>query len=386
MNFLPAVIIGGPPHAGKSVLFYALTKELSRRNVSHHAIRACPDGEGNWSQEASAETVREIRIKGEFTSEFTVRICRDIEHRLLPMLVDVGGKPQGEQEDIFRRCTHSILLLKPEDAQNCAFWQALVERCGLIPLAQLFSQQQGTSFVKAKLPVIEGTLVGLERHHPVQGELLELLVERIAALFSSYQPDELERGYCDNAPSEMLHLPQILHYLEPDAQEWAPAMLPRLLVSLSPQTSLSVYGRGPHWLYAALAAFTAPAPFYQFDPRLGESNGWIKPPALQFGTVHEPDIVPSLHLHDNVQVLHVKLTVKHIDYLQADGLMFPRPVPYVGLIIDGQMPSWLVTALVRLYLTQDIPWIACHYPQLQAAVVVSAHDGTYQPGTLIPMP
>ncbi len=385
MNLLPAIIMGGPPHAGKSVLFSALTKELARRGIAHHAIRACPDGEGNWSQDADAETVRTIRIKGDFTDEFTERIGHDIERRLLPMLIDVGGKPQGTQLNLFHLCTHAILLLKREDEQNCAFWYTLVEASGLIPLAQLFSELQGTSLMTADVPVIEGTITGLERHSVVQGPLFDLLVERIATLFSAYKPDELEQGYRDNAPTEMLHLPHALQRLAPGAHEWEPAQLPHLLALLSPHTSLSVYGRGPHWLYAALAAFTAPQPFYQFDPRLGESGGWITPPTLKFGSTSSPDVLPSLQQHDNAQVLHVKIEKKHLDYLQADGLTFPIPIAHVGLILDGQMPSWLVTALVRLYLTQDIPWLACHYPQLNGAVIILARDAAYRPGSVLPV-
>ena len=385
MNLLPAIIMGGPPHAGKSVLFSALTKELARRGIAHHAIRACPDGEGNWSQDADVETVRIIRIKGDFTDDFTERIGRDIERRLLPMLIDVGGKPQGTQLNLFHLCTHALLLLKREDEQNCAFWQALVETNGLIPLAQLFSELYGVSLVTANVPVIQGTIAGLERGSAVQGPLFDLLVERIATLFSAYKPDELEQGYRNNAPTEMLHLPHALQRLTPGAHEWKPAQLPDLLALLSPHTSLSVYGRGPHWLYAALAAFSAPQPFYQFDPRLGESEGWITPPMLKFGSTFSSDVLPSLQQHDNAQVLHVKIEKKHLDYLQADGLTFPLPTTQAGLILDGQMPSWLVTALVRLYLTQEIPWLACHYPQLNGAVVVMSKDAAYQLGSVLPL-
>ncbi|GCF10230.1 hypothetical protein KDI_37940 [Dictyobacter arantiisoli] len=38
MNPLPAILIGGPPHAGKSVLFYSLTHALRERNIPHHVI------------------------------------------------------------------------------------------------------------------------------------------------------------------------------------------------------------------------------------------------------------------------------------------------------------------------------------------------------------
>src|ERR1700730_1119067 len=55
-NDLPAVLIGGPPNAGKSVLTYNLTRELRRRRrdgyhdrgIPHYVFRANPDIEGDW--------------------------------------------------------------------------------------------------------------------------------------------------------------------------------------------------------------------------------------------------------------------------------------------------------------------------------------------------
>src|SRR5437762_2001445 len=97
VNFLPAIIIGGPPHAGKSVLFYNLTQALRARGIAHHAIRACPDGEGNFSQEAERELADKLRNdnkwRGPWSDEYVEHLCRDLSHRLLPMLVDMGGRP-----------------------------------------------------------------------------------------------------------------------------------------------------------------------------------------------------------------------------------------------------------------------------------------------------
>src|SRR5512136_651193 len=67
MDLLPAVLVGGPPHSGKSVLAYALSRALRERGVAHYLLRACPDGEGDWSQEAEQSLVRQIRIKGSYT-------------------------------------------------------------------------------------------------------------------------------------------------------------------------------------------------------------------------------------------------------------------------------------------------------------------------------
>src|SRR5579859_8086129 len=111
---LPAVLIGGPPHAGKSILFYSLTHALRERGIRHHAIRACPDGEGNWTQESDEKTVSQIRIKGDWSDDFVKRVCSDLEHRCLPLLVDMGGHPKESQTCILRQCTHSLLLLRAD--------------------------------------------------------------------------------------------------------------------------------------------------------------------------------------------------------------------------------------------------------------------------------
>lgn len=400
MNTLPAIVFCGPPHAGKSVLLRRITQALHKMNVPHHAIRACPDGEGNWSQDADETTVQQIRIKGDWTDEFTERVCQDIKKRQLPMLIDVGGKPQGLQLDIFQYCTHALLLLHRHDTQSITFWQTLVERNGLLSLAHLYSELDGVSTVTATVPTIEGTITGLQRHVMSANPVIDLLVEHIAALFRSYSLDELERTHLLRAPIEPVHLQAYLQLIAPGAKEWEPMMLPRLLTTLPQHTSLSAYGRAPHWLYGALAAFVAPLPFYQFDPRLGnnttdesgkttESGGWITPPSLIIGPAIlddiEPIILPTMTDSDPATILTVKLKKKHLDYLQAEGLAFPALPVSSGVILDGQMPSWLLTALVRLYQTQGHPWLACHYPQLRGAIVVATHTEAHNVGDVLPM-
>src|SRR2546429_1808479 len=95
--FFPALLIGGPPHAGKSVLFHRLTQALRERNIRHHALRACPDGEGNWSQESDQQLVEQIRASGKWSAPFIAHLSEDLEHRCLPLLVDVGGKPKSSE-------------------------------------------------------------------------------------------------------------------------------------------------------------------------------------------------------------------------------------------------------------------------------------------------
>jgi CRISPR-associated protein Csx3 len=378
VNLLPAIMLGGPPHAGKSVLFYSLTQALRERGVRHHAIRACPDGEGNWSQESQQETVSRIRRRGEWSESFVQRIAQDLEHRCLPFLVDMGGCPQKTQLSLFRRCTHSILLIKDDEPVLTPFWDNLVTEYTLDPLARLNSRLDGQNVLKASTPVIEGDITGLVRKKEgrASGVVFDTLLERVAALFNSYSSRELERVFFEQAPSELLNLYGIV-----GTSRWQPEMLPSLLAAIPPHISHSVYGAAPNWVYAALAAHTDPQPFYQFDPRL--PFGWIQPLSLQLDAAPCSQLQGTVSPGPDATILSVHIPSKHLDYFQPDPLAVP-PVPLDrGLILNGSMPYWLLTALTRLYQRAGVPWIASYQVPLEGAVIVFARVPTYAPGNLI---
>src|SRR2546423_15686315 len=113
VNLLPAILIGGPPHAGKSVLTYSISQALRKRNVDHYVIRACPDGEGDWSQEIDQRAVSRLRFKGDWTPDFVKRICRDLERRHFPLIVDIGGWPGQSDMVLFLLFIASLFLLHP---------------------------------------------------------------------------------------------------------------------------------------------------------------------------------------------------------------------------------------------------------------------------------
>ncbi len=385
VSLMPAVLIGGPPHAGKSVLTYSLTQALRAQHIDHYVLRACPDGEGDWSQEIHQDTVRLIRIKGQWTDTFVRLICRDLERRHLPLLVDVGGLPKEDQSGILHRCTHSLLLLHANDPESAAFWRHLVEISGLLPLALLYSELGGPSHISSEAPVIEGTITGLERGKLARGPLFDLLVARLASLFA-YTPKELEKTHLDTAPTELVtNLNTFIQEWAPETKRWKPEMIPILLAELPSNTPLAVYGRGPNWIYGALLMQTGMQPFYQFDSRLG----WVTPPTLRVSAT-EAQNSPELHVRlddrRDATILKIDIVTKYLDYTEAGYLSFP-PVPTErGLILSGVIPHWLLTALVRLYSGTGVAWIACHQPQLDGAVVVASRTPNHVPGDLLPLP
>ena len=387
VNRLPAVLIGGPPHAGKSVLFYSLTHALREQGIRHHAFRACPDGEGNWTQESDETTVSQIRmsIKGEWPATFVERICLDLEHRCFPLLVDMGGHPKESQLCILRQCTHSLLLLRADREDYTRLWLRLIEESGVESLAQIESQLEGISSMTSQTPILKGTLTNLIRNDTsaATGPLFEALVERITALFNSADTQELENAFLEHSPTKfVINLYASLNAIAPATIRWEPEMLPTLLATVPTDVPLSVYGAGPNWVYAALSAHTYQQPLYQFDPRL--PFGWVQPLHLQLSTGQSPEILVKKHENQDVTVLSLRIPSKHLNYFQPDPLPFPPVRTDSGLIIDGITPFWLLTALVRLYVEAGVAFIAVYYPQSQRAIMVYSREEKYNPGDTIP--
>lgn len=369
MNLLPAVLIGGPPHAGKSVLAYSLTRALRAREVPHYVLRAYPDGEGDWANESDQELVRAIRVKGYGSPEWIARITRDLDRRHLPLLVDVGGKPTQWQETLFDHCTHAIVLSR--DQASRAEWLARVERHGLILLADVHSDLLGQNELYPSETILRGTLAGLERGQVARGALFDALVERLAILFA-YSSDELRALHLAHAPTELVlelnRLGKTLNAL--DAQgDWLPAALPRVLDYLPAAKSLALYDRAPNWLYAALALWARPAPLYQFDVRLG----WVTPPPLELGTPPDDSPVPArLTFHADYTHIEFQLRESYLDYTEAEGLVVPNVPPPTPIVVSGKLPLWLWTALALAY--AHAPWLGIYQPQLNGAVIVHARE------------
>jgi CRISPR-associated protein Csx3 len=369
---LPAVAIGGPPHSGKSVLAYSLTQALRARGVPHYVIRAYPpDGEGDWFQAGDQTFVRHVRVKGAQSEAWLPLLIRDIAHRHLPLIVDLGGLPTPEQEALLDACTHAILLTR--DPASHREWQRRMTRHGLVLLADLRSELAGDPVLKATEPVLLGILTDLERGTTASGPVFDALVACLARLFTP-AVQGLRRRHLTRAPVE---LERLAAHFDLNPRDWPPGALPQVLDYLPAGRPLGLYGRGPNWLYAAVALQAHPAPFYLFDVRLG----WVETPAVQHGPPAASDLwTLKIRTLPTGVLWEIRLLDAYLDYREAAD--FRLPAPPTDLILSGRLPHWLWTALVRA--SVDAPWMAVFQPQLRGAVVVHGM-GNYAPGTVMPV-
>jgi CRISPR-associated protein Csx3 len=375
----PAIFIGGPPHSGKSTLTYRLRQALLARGVAHYVLRASPDGEGNWSSEAPRSLIAALRerAKGSWSESLGALISRDIASRHLPLLVDAGGKISDENAMIAAQCTHAILIAA--DPADLVPWRDLVATHGLALIADLHSSLDTAQSLVEALPTVRGVIGGLAPGQSSDGAVFDALCGQVAQLFA-YAPDELFRAHLALTDLDLvLHVEQAIYPLAAHApNSWRPDELPRLLGSLPPATSLGVYGIGPGWLYAALAAFSYPARFVLFDPRLG----WIEPPAVTPSRAADKTRLRWDLEQGPANEIRLRLDIvgSYLRYDDAAGLPIPQLSPDRGVIIDGRLPHWLTAALVRAY--RAAPWIALYYPPLHQSIVISSHDPALPIGSL----
>jgi CRISPR-associated protein Csx3 len=303
----------------------------------------------------------------------------------------MGGSPQPKDLGILRSCTHSILLLKESEPQKTQIWRDFVLSNGLQPLAEITSLDpngSGVSQIHSRGVPLIGDLTGLDRRKKyVSGDMITLLVERIKDLFTSYPREELERLHFDKAPeASEVRLEQSLASIAPDAREWSPDLLVELLELWQHHSRLALYGRAPLWVYCALALHAQDEPFYQFDPRLG----WVEPPVLQAGNQTEASD-KIFYLDPQINEASFTLTIvlrpqhQYLDYDELEHLIVPEPPAERGVILNGKLPLWAYTALVRFYARRAVPWIAVYAAHYHQAIVVYSSDSRYPLGKFLPL-
>ena len=249
-------------------------------------------------------------------------------------------------------------------------------------VADIYSDLHGESQLLEEHPVLRGVLSGLIWGKPAGSPVFDVLMNRLIDLFA-YDTEELRQAHLASAPVEIaVDLDRLALTLQTPRHEakthWEPRHLPQVLDYLPEAVPLGLYGRGPIWLYAAVAMLAAPAPFFQFDARLG----WVPAVLLRIDSIASQSLL-QFELHNSSDFIHVEgiLPFAYVDYGQIEMLTAP-PIPAAtGVVLSGKLSNWLFTSLARTY--RAAPWIAVYQPQVGGAVVVCSADNTHAVGDCI---
>lgn len=358
-NLLPAILLAATPHNGKSVLAYLLSQRLRDRRIPHILLRTAPDGEGNWFYEG--QDVVRLRHKGIFTSDLVAQMRRAIQNRRLPMLVDIGGRPQADQFGIFDDCTHVIHLFR--DEADRAISGAWLDRTNLIPVALLHSRLHESDVVADANGVLRGAIGGLDRFQPRPGVVFEHLLARVEGIFT-YSQEELRDRHLAEAPDGVTfliadELARGVGARQPSGKIWFErSHLPPIIAALANDEPVALYGSMPIWLAAALAAHTAPAPCFWFDAR---HYGWVQlPPVALAADAANEEFTLTPNQEDGAIRLVFKLAPS-VTILSWQPIRAPLLPAASGIMFDGPMPGWFIAALARAYLQHS--WLAAFEPR-----------------------
>ncbi|MFN8443264.1 MAG: CRISPR-associated protein Csx3 [Caldilineaceae bacterium] len=371
-NPFPAVLIGGPPHSGKSVLTYGLTQSLRDMQIDHYVLRACPDGEGDFSHEAHPATINLIRQKGQFSPLYVERVCQGLQNRHLPLLVDVGGKPTPEQEVIFTHCTHAILIAA--DIEKLAIWRQMIQRinatagCAIEIIAELHSQLDQPDQLGSTDELFAAIIGGLERGHRIQGSVCSALVSRLAHLFHPSLEFQRKTHLAAAPCAHVVEVDRLERNLgwDQDTYRWQVDQLPQFLEQVPAHGEIALYGRGPAWLYCAVAIQAQPGPFHLFDARLS----WVKPVSIALSVA--PTVGPGSWqtvVTEEYTTVHWQLGEHYLAYEEMFTTTAPIVDPQKGVVLSCRGPFWLQSGLAIAYAKQQ-PWVAVYYPNEGTAIIV----------------
>jgi len=157
-----AILIGGPPNSGKSVLShaldYTLNQQLPDKNI--HLHRAQWDGEGSWYAQMKNRSLADglnKRSRAKETERFFfyhADAVSKIRQGMELVLVDFGGKPKLDDLVLLHRCTHYIIISK--EPKLIPQWHDFCRRQGrLQPLAVIHSVLEKRLEIRQTEPFLE---------------------------------------------------------------------------------------------------------------------------------------------------------------------------------------------------------------------------------------
>ena len=359
MNLLPAVLVGGPPNSGKSVLAYHLAQALYAQRVPCYLYRAAPDGEGNWFAQSNPALARMLRLeaRGPWTERWVQLSCQHLADRRMPLIVDIGGRPRPDQLAMFDQCTHAVVISRDEEARHT--WLALARQHNLRLIADLHSDLHGEPHIETTPPEagrpLRATITGLDRTAPVLDAVFAAVVARVAKVVN-LPGDTLRRVHMAAAPFDLDELPlvdfdvisQALHPTDPH-HHFVPEDIPGVLAQIPTGVPIAVYGRVNVAMLAAVAQARDIA--WQFDVRLG----WVQPPVIRLATdtnaeQHNAAIqLTRVALATGRYRLDVERLRPPLELHDTVGLVVPAVERGSRVLLNKPFPLWLLTALVKAY-------------------------------------
>lgn len=369
------IVIGGPPHSGKSVFIEALTQNLDKDNT--FSFSAAPDGEGPWLQRHYDDPeVVKFRQKGKFTPEFVADRKKKIHDWEGPlMIIDVGGRTSEENAQMIKGATHAIILAG--DLSKVAEWRNFFEENNIEVIAKLHSHYQGDHDVQRPMEPEKSHIVS-SVHHLERGESAvdRETIKQVAGLISGLVEGNVaykEAHESENANPFEVFIPEVFKDLPNETIERTittrdgqqkQVQNKQILRSAIPriyEKALDFGGR-PAWLNGPVNSWEAIALALAFedagssDVRLRGPDGYI--PVKKLPEAEELDtkwwVEPQQQGEMEGKPIYVVHNTAHVSNnpispADLETMVVPQLPENAVVVISTQGPNWLRASIASGY-------------------------------------
>ena len=369
------IVIGGPPHSGKSVFIEALTQNLDKDNT--FSFSAAPDGEGPWLQRHYDDPeVVKFRQKGKFTPEFVADRKKKINDWEGPlMIIDVGGRTSEENAQMIEGATHAIILAG--DLSKLAEWRKFFEENNIEVIAKLHSHYQDNKDIQRTMEPGKSHIVSsvhyLERGEPAADRET---IKQVAGLISSMVEGNVayrQTHEVENANPFEVFIPEVFKDLPNETIERTittrdgqqkQVQNKQILRSAIPQIyekALEFDGQ-PAWLNGPVNSWEAIALAMAFedagstDVRLRGPDGYI--PVKSLPETEELDTKwwaePQQHGEMEGKLIYVIHNTAHasnnpVSPADLETMTVPQVPENAIVVISTQGPNWLKASIASGY-------------------------------------
>ena len=355
-------IVCGPAHSGKSVFIANLIYRLP--SDSSTTIRACPDGEGTWSNNKNQQEVSNVRKKGKFTKEFIENSCKAIDNQTSDIvLVDVGGVMTKENRKIFRHCDNFIVLSSNEKLKQK--WLRYGQYLGLECIGCIDSALEGKEKIYSREPYLQGKIVGLERGEKLENsELLKTIVSDIVEKSKQEKTKKTETQSFNGVIIENMELAtkigNVTETLTEQGNvikhtEWSSSHIPQVYKiinkKINSKDEVRIQGIRPNFLITAIckacqkqgvkkiSAFDIRSNQYIPIRQLPRKRGIKIKNGLSYNVIQNKE-----NVFLNIDLLQDNYTLE--DYSKC---ILPQINERKNLYLSGRLPNWLIASITNSY-------------------------------------
>lgn len=363
------IVICGSPHSGKSVLITSLYGILPQKYTV--LIRACPDGEGIYSNNKEQKIIELTRRKGKMSQEFVENAKNAINNAPAQIvLIDVGGLRSKENEEIFKQCDTAIILDKSDE--ELGKWREFCKNQNLEIIAEIKSildEKQQSNIINTT-PVLTANILNLTRGAQ---KLDDIVVKQLGKkIYERASEKEMKKtGYQLLSQENVLNMRKLAHELKlmyNDNIQWAPEKAEDIYKYIrnyvQNRNEIKLFEARANWI-VGMACETAKKENVQnillYD---GRKNNFIPTQQLKksrdivkdhLGNVQKYEVLKdmmSVYLKQDKEntMMQFELNPYKLQEIEnLDKMVLPNIDPTKKMYIAGRLPLWLFASITRTY-------------------------------------